>query len=255
MKKNNKKFSLLTILLAALAVCLLLVGGIGVTRAVLIESDTYSGTLETPDIAIQLNENGTAVSGEDALLKGLFKEGESFTIGKIYDEVLTVTNTGSADQFARVTLYKYWTATDEDGTVKRVDLDPAYIKLILGEDWAIDEASSTPERTVLYYTKALLAEDDPETDYDDTVSTPLLKKIATNNEVSTLVAQKIEDTQVIGDVTYTTITTTYVYNGLKLNLEASADAIQTHHAQDAIEASWGTTNVTADEDAGTLSVN
>ena len=33
------------------------------------------------------------------------------------------------------------------------------------------------------------------------------------------------------------------------------DAIQTHHAKDAIEASWGTTNVTADEDAGTLSVN
>ena len=119
--KNNKKFSLLTVLLAVLAACLLLVGGIGVTRAVLIESDTYSGTLETPDIAIQLNENGTAVSGEDALLQGLFKEGESFTIGKIYDEVLTVTNTGSADQFARVTLYKYW--TDEEG--KRVDLDPA----------------------------------------------------------------------------------------------------------------------------------
>ena len=63
MKKNNKKtFSLLTVLLAVLAVCLLVVGGIGVTRAVLIESDTYSGTLETPDIAIQLNENGTGWS-------------------------------------------------------------------------------------------------------------------------------------------------------------------------------------------------
>ena len=40
MKKNNKKtFSLLTVLLAVLAVCLLVVGGIGVTRAVLIESE------------------------------------------------------------------------------------------------------------------------------------------------------------------------------------------------------------------------
>ena len=147
MKKNNKKFSLLTVLLAVLAACLLLVGGIGVTRAVLIESDTYSGTLETPDIAIRLNENGTAVSGEDALLKGLFKAGESLTIGKIYDEVLTVTNTGSADQFARVTLYKYW--TDDEG--KRVDLDTDYIGLVLGEDWLEDKSATTDERVVLYY--------------------------------------------------------------------------------------------------------
>lgn len=240
--KNNKKFSLLTVLLAVLAACLLLVGGIGVTRAVLIESDTYSGTLETPDIAIQLNENGTAVSGEDTLLKGLFKAGESLTIGKIYDEVLTVTNTGSADQFARVTLYKYW--TDEEG--KRVDLDPAYIRLVLGEDWAVDEASSTKERTVVYYTKVLAPGEE---------STPLLTKISADSEVSILVAQETVDTQVVDDVTYTKIETTYVYDGLNLNLEASADAIQTHHAQDAIEASWGTTNVTADEDAGTLSVN
>ena len=240
--KNNKKFSLLTVLLAVLAACLLLVGGIGVTRAVLIESDTYSGTLETPDIAIQLNENGTAVSGEDTLLKGLFKAGESLTIGKIYDEVLTVTNTGSADQFARVTLYKYW--TDEEG--KRVDLDPAYIRLVLGEDWAVDEASSTKERTVVYYTKVLAPGEE---------STPLLNKIATDSEVSILVLQETVDTQVVDDVTYTKIETTYVYDGLSLNLEASADAIQTHHAKDAIEASWGTTNVTADEDAGTLSVN
>ena len=242
MKKNNKKFSLLTVLLAVLAACLLLVGGIGVTRAALTESDTYSGTLKTPDIAIQLNENGTAVSGEDTLLKGLFKEGESFTIGKIYDEVLTVTNTGSADQFARVTLYKYW--TDEEG--KRVDLDPAYIRLVLGEDWAVDEASSTKERTVVYYTKVLAPGEE---------STPLLNKISADSEVSILVAQETVDTQVVDDVTYTKIETTYVYDGLNLNLEASADAIQTHHAQDAIEASWGTTNVTADEDAGTLSVN
>ena len=242
MKKNNKKFSLLTVLLAVLAACLLVVGGIGVTRAVLIESDTYSGTLETPDIAIQLNENGTAVSGEDTLLKGLFKAGESLTIGKIYDEVLTVTNTGSADQFARVTLYKYW--TDEEG--KRVDLDPAYIKLVLGEDWAVDEASSTKERTVVYYTKVLAPGEE---------STPLLNKISADSEVSILVAQETVDTQVVDGVTYTKIETTYVYDGLNLNLEASADAIQTHHAQDAIEASWGTTNVTADEDAGTLSVN
>ena len=84
MKKNNKKFSLLTVLLAVLAACLLLVGGIGVTRAALTESDTYSGTLETPEIAVQLNENGKAVSGEDALLQDLLKDEEALAIGKHY---------------------------------------------------------------------------------------------------------------------------------------------------------------------------
>ena len=246
MKNNKKAFSLLTVLLAVAAVCLLLVGGIGVTRAVLIESDTYTGTLETPEIAIQLNENGTAVSGEDALLQGILKEGESLATGKMYDEVLTVTNTGSADQFARVTLYKYWTATGDDGEVKRVDLDPDYINLVLGEDWAVDSSASTKERTVVYYTKVLAPGEE---------STPLLKKISASSDLSVLVAQEITDTETIGDVTYTWSKTTYVYDGLGLNLEASADAIQTHHAQDAIKASWGATNVTADEDAGTLSVN
>ena len=152
MKKNNKKtFSLLTVLLAVLAVCLLVVGGIGVTRAVLIESDTYSGTLETPEIAVQLNENGKAVSGEDALLQDLLKDEEALAIGKHYKEELTVTNTGTADQFVRVTLYKYW--TDDEG--KRVDLDTDYIGLVLGEDWLVDESATTDERVVLYYSDKL----------------------------------------------------------------------------------------------------
>lgn len=234
MKKNNKKFSLLTVLLAVLAACLLLVGGIGVTRAVLIESDTYSGTLETPDIAIQLIENKTEVA-DGGTLTGL--RDTVLEIGKPVEEVLTVKNTGSADQFARVTLYKYW--TDEEG--KRVDLDPAYIRLVLGEDWAVDDASSTKERTVVYYTKVLAPGEE---------STPLLTKISIDSEIKLWVAQK--DTTEDG---VTTTTYIYKYDGLSLNLEASADAIQTHHAKDAIEASWGTTNVTADEDAGTLSVN
>lgn len=240
MKKNNKKtFSLLTVLLAVLAVCLLVVGGIGVTRAVLIESDTYSGTLETPDIAVQLNENGKAVSGEDALLQDLLDGEESLAIGKHYDEVLTVTNTGTADQFVRVTLYKYW--TDDEG--KRVDLDTDYIGLVLGEDWLEDKSATTDERVVLYYPDKL----SPDKGKNET--TPLLKEIYADGDLALYVTETT-----VTEGTHTTITSTYKYNGLNLNLEASVDAIQTHHAQDAIEASWGTTNVTADEDAGTLSV-
>lgn len=248
MMKNRKKTSLLTVLLCALAGCLILVGGIGATRAALTTSQTFKGTLETPEIAIQLIENGTEVA-DGGTLKGL-KEAV-LEIGAPAEEVLTVKNTGTADQYARVTLYRYWT----DGTGKRVDLDPAYIKLTLGEGWAIDKKASKwdekkkapgGERVVLYYTKSLKAGETPEKGDE---STPLITAVTADSEIKLWVAKK--DTTEDG---VTTTTYIYKYDGLTLNLEASADAIQTHHAQEAVEASWGTTNVTIDESAETLSV-
>ena len=38
---------------------------------------------------------------------------------------------------------------------------------------------------------------------------------------------------------YTTITTTYEYDGAQFVLEASVDAVQTHNAQSAIKSAWG----------------
>lgn len=247
MMKNRKKTSLLTILLCALAGCLILVGGIGATRAALTTSETFKGTLETPEIAIQLIENGKPV--EEGALKGL-KEAV-LEIGAPAEEVLTVKNVGTADQYARVTLYRYWT----DSKGKRVDLDPAYIKLTFGEGWAIDKKASKwddekdapgGERVVLYYTKALKA---GKTSAEGEESTPLITAVTADSEIKLWVAKK--DTTEDG---VTTTTYIYKYDGLTLNLEASADAIQTQHAQEAVEASWGTTNVTIDESAGTLSV-
>ena len=50
-------------------------------------------------------------------------------------------------------------------------------------------------------------------------------------------------TKVKQDVTekdgYKTITTTYAYDGYNFQLEAEADAVQTHNAQDAIKSAWG----------------
>ena len=34
-------------------------------------------------------------------------------------------------------------------------------------------------------------------------------------------------------------TTTYAYDGYNFQLEAEADAVQTHNAQDAIKSAWG----------------
>ena len=240
--KKIKKSSLLTVLLAVLGVCLLLVGGIGGARAALTESDYYTAEMQTPTIAVELYENDSKQAVKDGsteLLKERFKT-ETLVPGKVYDETLTVKNSGTAEAFVRITIYKYWTATSEDGTVKRVDLEPDYIHLTFGSEWLVDEDASTEERTILYYPTALAVGETTE---------PALTKIAASSELSTLVTQKQEKI----DDTHIKITSTYQYDGLNLNLEASVDAIQVHNAKDAIIAAWGVTNVTADED-GNLSL-
>ena len=237
--KKIKKSSLLTVLLAVLGVCLLLVGGIGGARAALTESDYYTAEMTTPKIAVELYENDSKQAVKDGstdLLKERFKT-ETLVPGKVYDETLTVKNTGTAEAFVRITLYKYWT----DGKGKRVDLDPDYIHLTFGSEWLEDKAASTEERTVLYYPKALAVNE---------TTSAALTKVAAGSELSTLVTQKEEKI----DETHVKITSTYDYDGLNLNLEASVDAIQVHNGQDAILAAWGVSNVTADETNGTLTV-
>ena len=86
------------------------------------------------------------------------KEGETLTLGKHYQEQLKVKNTGTINQYVRVSIYKYW--LDAEGNKLR-DLSPDLINLNLvnvGTDWMEDEGARTRERTVLYYSKLLYAE-------------------------------------------------------------------------------------------------
>lgn len=263
--KNTKakKTSLITILLAVLGVCLLLVGGIGGARAALsTESADNTAEMTTPTIEVQLNENeNTGVDGElpDLRAKEVFKP------GKPYDEVLTVTNSSeTAEAFVRVTIYAYWTDaegnkitewTDDETGEKIADLKPELINLINNkQNWAKADtingwkkdanASKTEERTVLYYTKALAPKES---------SPAFLTQISVSNDISTEVETEIDTKEIDGKI-YTTTTSTYQYDGLSLNVEVSVDAIQVHNADKAIKAAWGVTNVTADE-SGTLTVN
>lgn len=237
--KNNKKktFNLLTILLAVVAVCLLLVGGIGGTRAALnITSDTYIGTLNTPTVSVELHENDSKEAAT-SLLSSM--QNEPLVLGKEYAEKLTAVNSGTTDQYVRVTLYKYWTE-GEDG--KRVDLDPSYIQLIQGnEDWILDGSMTTKERLVYYYKYPVAVKSG---------TSSVIDKVAVDGEVANLVKQ----TQTTVDENHTTITTTYKYDGLQINLKASVDAIQTHHAAEAMQASWGVTP-TFDADGNLEKIN
>ena len=228
--KGRKRSSVFTGVLLVLAVAALLFGGIGSARAVLTPSDEYIADIGTKDIALVLNENGSAVEGE--LLSDMLADGEDVKVGKMYDEALTVGNTGKIDQYVRVSVYKYWT---EEG--KRTDLDPALIKLKFGEGWVEDTAASTPERTVLYCTSKVPAGGE---------SDPFVTAIGVDPALATMVDQTTsEDGK--------TITTTFKYDDLKFNLEVSVDGIQDHHAADAAKSAWGV-DVTVDEDAGTLSL-
>ena len=215
--KNRKRSQIITGALLVLAVAALMFGGIGGARAVLTPSESYTADIATQNAALQINENKTPVAEGSELLPGL---PDNINVGQLYEETITVTNTGTIDPYVRVSVQKYWT---EDG--KRTDLDPALIKLETGGDWAIDEEASTPERTVLYYTDVLPAGE---------TTTPVVTKIGVDGKVATMATQTSE---VSGD--YTTFTTTYDYNDLSFNLEVSADGIQDHNAKDAAISAWG----------------
>lgn len=188
------------------------------------------------DIGVTLMENGQAVSWRNynndgswdesngILLEGMIAEGEQLILGKTYKEELSVCNSGSINQYVRVSIYKYW--TDKDGK-KLQNLNPDYIELNfcnLGSAWQVDTGSSTQERTVLYYNNLLNSGDD----------TPLFTDELTINRA---VADVVENG-------------VYSYDGAKFCIEIHVDAVQEHNAEDA----WGS-NAVISADAGTLSLN
>lgn len=240
MKKVKSIFMKPTILLGIAAV-LLLGSGVGSARAALTYySDQYSASMDMSTIGVSLKENGKVVSsktyddqrdattnGEGKLLQNLLKDDEKFALGKTYDENLAVENSGNIDTFVRVVLTKSW--QDKEG--KNVDLSPALIELGFNQDgWVINEAQSTDERVVLYYTKVV----------ESKKTTPdFMKTIRISNQLSTMYT-KVEDKK--------TIKYQYTYNGYTFTLDAEVDAVQTHNAKDAIKSAWGIdVNVNDDE--------
>lgn len=212
-----------TITLFVLAGALLSCSSIGGARAALTYfSETYQTQVEMYDIGVTLNENGEGVSRRDyqsysdgrwqehtgVLLKNRWSDKTPLLPGKAYDEVISVTNSGSIDQYVRVSLYKYWI---KDGR-KQQDMDPGMIELHLvnqGTDWLPDKESSTPERMVFYYNR-ILGVGETSAALTDTLT------------ISSAVAGSPEQ-----------------YDGAEFRIEAVVDAVQTHSAEDAIWSAWG----------------
>ncbi len=238
--KEFLKSPTVNITIFVLAVVLLLFSSVGGARAALTYvSEYYSTRVQMYDIGVTLEENGKAVSKRDynsksngswdeetgELLTNMLGKDEDLKIGKAYQEELTVKNSGTIDQYVRVSIYRYW--LDKDGN-KMQELSPELIDLNLvnSSDWVVDKDASTSERTVLYYTKLLKA---------GKSSSPLSDTLAIDNMIATKVSQTTE-TNANG---LKTITTTYDYDGVTFNLEAKVDAVQDHNAEDAIWSAWG----------------
>lgn len=243
------------VLMFVAAILLLCSGSVGGARAALTYySETYTSRVQMFDIGVTLLEQGVydeepkAVSwrnyhsradgtwdeaqeekGYKHLLEGMLDEkaGEALKLGKTYKEELKVKNTGTINQYVRVSIYKYW--LDEEGN-KVHTLSPEQIDLHLtnlGSDWILDETdhADTRERTVLYYNRLLLAGEE----------TPLFADTLT---IDGDIAKKVTEVRTTeGD--YTKIQTVYEYDGVQFQIEVEVDAVQEHNAEDAILNVWG----------------
>lgn len=224
----------------ALAVGLLASSSVGGARAALTYySETYTSRVQMYDIGVTLLENDKEVSWRNydsrkdngswleekgVLLENMVPEGEKFKIGVWYPEELKVMNSGTINQYVRVSLYKYW--LDENGE-KVQTLTPDLIDLELQTDngWMIDEESSTDERTILYYNRVLETGE---------TSPAFAGRLKIDQSVTAKVTQTTEKT-----ANGSKIITTYDYDGVQFCIEATVDAVQEHNVEDAVWSAWG----------------
>ena len=271
-----------TIALFVLAAGLLLFSTIGSAWAALkYFSEIYKGHVEMYDIGVELLEKSSPegkaekvawrtyvrnsqdewdeTPGDEhigVLLANMLPAKEDGTPeelvpGKKYFEEISCRNSGTIDQYVRITLYKYWVNADgqkvftgsENDPITTQGLSPDLIKFTfpyLGSDWIKDEKNSakTEEREIYYYNKLLKAG-------ADTSATPLTGTLT----IDQLVGLKVNK-EVSADGKTTIVS--YKYDGWKFCVEATVDAVQDHNAEDAIRSAWGR-DVTISN--GTLSLN
>lgn len=229
MKIGKVKLSKVTLALLAAALLLFASGGVMATRAVLtINSNEHVLQLSLDDLDTVLLENGNATAQNDrVLLKDL--ENTDIAPGKVYDEALAVKNNASYDQYVRLVVRKYW--KNEEGQ-KVIDLSPELIQFVFNDavgyntsDWKLNDAETTDERTVYYYKKVLSGGD---------TTSALTEGVRIDPSIAddVVVSEREEDGQTI-------YTYEYTYDGYHFGLEAEAQAVQTHHAEDAIKSVWG----------------
>ena len=162
---------------------------------------------------------------------------DGLEIGEDIEKRITIKNSGNISEFVRIIITKYW--ADKDGNKIEnknggVDIDELIELNFTGdENWLIDEARATTERTLAYYKKA----------------------IDVREETGALI-DSIKISPDIYDYGYTisedyngNIAVDYNISGFNMIIEV--DAVQTHNAKVAIKSAWGI-DVEISEDESTI---
>ena len=230
MKKN--RISNKTIALVAAAMLLFAGGTFTGTRAVLnIFSPEHFLEFETDHQQVQIQENGKASTTLLTKLEG------KVVVGKKYDEQISAKNTTTdADQFVRIVIRKYWkNAKDKKAKdLDKEDLNKIKLTFVNTDLWQKNELESTAEREVYYYKNVVPAGE---------VTEPLTKDISVDTSVMSQYTTQPDfdpDNVPVGTI----ITYAYDFDGYQICLEAEAQSIQTHNAQEAVMSIWGMPNVT-----------
>lgn len=243
MKFRGTKLSRRT--LALLAAAVIMLGGSGVTgtkAALTVFSPNYDATIATNTLGVELTEAVNGGKTEILPDGGAFTltNDKTFAIGKEYKDSIGVLNSGSADEYVRVIVRKYWVEKDQtEKTEQTLKLKPEWIELIPAAGWK--EVKGDNDEYSIYYRSTPLGTS--ETDN----SAVLFTGFRINEQVKTA-GKKI----MIGDQEYAsdaeaaaaaqdgdTITYTYTYDGCTFNIEAEAQSVQTHNYQDAMKSVWG----------------
>ena len=202
---KKKRFSFVTTALFVLAIGLLLFSAVGSARAALnIQSNTISSE-------IQFRQIGIAVGEEDGVL--FTGSTDKLIPGKKYDNVVSITNDGTIDEYVRVTVYKFWKGAEEGEKDQTLDAD---LILFKAQGWAIDNSLSTKERTVFYSTS------------------PIKAGASVNLPFSVVLDSKVQTV-----ATNDGGTITYKYKDKSFGIQIVADGVQTHNASDAMKSAWG----------------
>lgn len=236
MKFRGTKLSRRTLALFAAAAILLGGGGLTGTRAALnAVSQNYDATIQTNTLGVELTEQVDGAKMVTLENNGTFTltNDETFAIGKPYKDSIGVSNSGTADEYVRVIVRKYW--TDPEGN-KTTALDPSYIELNAASGW--NEVKGGNDEYSVYYLSSPLAVGDSEELFtgfrvSEKVKTDG-KKIMLNGKEY---ASDSEAAAAAGDGDV--ITYTYEYDGYTFNVEAEAQSVQTHHYRDAMKSVWG----------------
>ncbi|SDB34688.1 hypothetical protein SAMN02910298_01692 [Pseudobutyrivibrio sp. YE44] len=222
------------ILILAVGVFVIGASSIGATRAAIVtqsEIDRVNFTTATFEIGLTGD-----VDGDLIYFPNLPEEGP-VQIGKCYKSTVNVANISDEatgyKEYVRVIVRKSW--TNADG-IKDQNLDPDLIELSIADGWVRYEDDTLSKECEIYYLK-------------DAVECGEVKEFLTgitiNDTVATKVVQEGSETEIINK---------YVYDGQKVSISIQADAVQTHHAEDAIHGAWGVEATATAESDGSITL-